>query len=229
MSGLILGSTLDGIESWWTYMTQDVFDDVQIRVIEHAVLVLQSVLIATLLAIGLGIAAHRWNVLKAPLLGMAAIFLTLPSLALFTIFIPILGIGTGPPRVALIMYALLPIMRNTVTGLESIDPAVAESAKGVGLSRGQILRKIELPLAWPVISTGIRVSLLLATGIAAIAALVGGGGLGEFIKEGLSAYPGRLSVEKVWIGTVLTTVLALVFDAIFGIIRRLTTPAGIRK
>lgn len=226
---MLIGSTSESISSWWNYMTVVAPEDVRQRVVEHAVLVLQSVLIATVLAVALGVAAHRWKVLKAPLLGIASVFLTLPSLALFTIFIPLLGIGAGPPRVALIMYALLPIMRNTVAGLDNIDPAVAESAKGVGLSPRQILLRIELPLAWPVISTGIRVSLLLATGIAAIAALVGGGGLGEFIKEGLSRYPGRTSVEKVWIGTVLTTVLALAFDAVFGLIRRFTTPAGIRK
>lgn len=226
----VLGaSPFDGIESWWNYMTVKVPEDVRLRTVEHAALVLQSVLIATVLAVLLGVAAHRWRILRAPLLGVASVFLTIPSLALFTIFIPIVGIGTRPPLIALVMYALLPIMRNTVAGLESVDPAIAESAKGMGLSPWQILVRVELPLAWPIISTGIRVSLLLSTGIAAIATLVGGGGLGEFIKDGLSRYPGRNSVEQVWIGTVLTTVLALAFDATFGLIRRFTTPRGIRN
>src|SRR5699024_7957733 len=183
------------------------------RMIEHGFLVLQAVAIASVIAVLLGVLAHRVRFLRGPFLGAASVFLTIPSLALFTLFIPFVGLGTGPARIALVMYALLPIMRNTVAGLDSVDPAVGESARGVGLSRTQVLLRIELPLAWPVISTGIRVSLLLATGIAAIATLVGGGGLGDFIKEGLSHYPGANSAEKVWTGTVLTMVLALGLDA----------------
>lgn len=218
-----------GVRSWWDYMTVRVPGDVRQRLIEHAVLVLQAVSIAGVLAIGLGIAAHRWRALRAPLLGLASVFLTVPSLALFTLFIPIVGLGATPALIALVMYALLPIMRNTVTGLQGVDAAVVESARGVGYSKRQTLLRVELPLAWPVISTGIRVSLLLATGIAAIATLVGGGGLGEFIKDGLPRYPLGVSVEQIWTGTVLTMALALVFDAIFGLVRYLTTPSGIRN
>lgn len=225
----VLGApSFDGISSWWTYMSNNQ-SDIQERVVEHAVLVLQSVVIATIIAVILGILAHRIRVLRAPFLGVASLFLTIPSLALFTLFIPFVGLGTGPARIALVMYALLPIMRNTVAGLDSVDPAVGESARGVGLSRNQVLLRVELPLAWPVISTGIRVSLLLATGIAAIATLVGGGGLGDFIKEGLSHYPGRNAAEKVWTGTILTMLLALVLDAVFGLFRRVTTSKGIRN
>lgn len=226
---MVIAGAFDGVQSWWDYVSVEVPEDVRARTLEHAVLVLQSVGVAAVLAILLGVAAHRWKVLRAPLLGVASVFLTIPSLALFTIFIPFVGIGPAPAKIALVMYAILPILRNTVVGLESIDPAVAESAQGVGMSPFQRLVRIELPLAWPVISTGIRVSLLLSTGIAAIATLVGGGGLGDFIKEGLSRFPGALSVEKVWVGTVFTTALALVFDAAFGLIRRFTTPRGIRK
>ena len=219
---------LDGINSWWTYMG-DRPEDVRERLIEHATLVLEAVLIATVIALVLGIVAHRWRPLRAPLLGIASVFLTIPSLALFTIFIPILGLGTAPARVALVMYSLLPIMRNTVAGLDSVDPAVTESARGVGLSARQTLVRVELPLAWPVISTGIRVALLLATGMAAIATLVGGGGLGDFIKEGYSDYPLPNSVERIWTGTALTVFLALGLDAVFGLIRRFTTSRGIRN
>jgi osmoprotectant transport system permease protein len=218
-----------GMESWWEFMTERARDQIVERTVEHGTLVLRAVLIATVLAVSLGILAHRWRVLRAPLLGLASVFLTIPSLALFTLFIPLVGLGATPALIALVMYALLPIMRNTVAGLESVDPAVVESARGVGLSKRQTLLRVELPLAWPVISTGIRVSLLLATGIAAIATLVGGGGLGEFIKQGLPRYPLGVSVEQIWTGTVLTMVLALVFDAVFGIIRFFTTPRGIRN
>lgn len=227
---IVLGSSpLDGVGSWWNYVTVRVPEDVRERTVEHAVLVLQAVSIATVIAVVAGIVAHRWKMLRAPLLGTASVFLTIPSLALFTLFIPIVGLGTAPSRIALVMYALLPIMRNTVAGLDGVDPAVVESAKGVGLSKRQVLTGVEIPLAWPVISTGIRISLVLTTGIAAIATLVGGGGLGEFIKKGLSAYPLGFSVEQVWTGTLLTMALALVLDALFGIVRRLTIPSGIRN
>ncbi len=225
----VVASTVESIRSWWEYMPVEVPEDVRERLFEHAVLVLQAVTISTLLAVGLGIAAHRWRTLRAPVLGLASVLLTIPSLAMFTLFIPIVGLGTTPALIALVLYALLPVLRNTVTGLDGVDPAVVESARGVGYSKRQTLVSVELPLAWPVISTGIRVSLLLATGIAAIATLVGGGGLGEFIKDGLPRYPLGVSVEQIWTGTVLTMVLALVFDAIFGLVRYVTTPRGIRN
>ncbi|CAN5752084.1 ABC transporter permease [soil metagenome] len=225
----VVASTVESIGSWWEYMTVEVPEDVRERLFEHAVLVLQAVTISTLLAVGLGIAAHRWRPLRAPVLGLASVLLTIPSLAMFTLFIPIVGLGSTPALIALVLYALLPVLRNTVTGLDGVDPAVVESARGVGYSKRQTLVHVELPLAWPVISTGIRVSLLLATGIAAIATLVGGGGLGEFIKDGLPRYPLGVSVEQIWTGTVLTMVLALVFDAIFGLVRYVTTPRGIRN
>lgn len=226
----VLGSApFDGVSSWWNYVTVRVPEDVRQHTIEHAVLVLQSVALATVIAVVAGMAAHRYRLLRAPLLGTASVFLTIPSLALFTVFIPLVGLGTAPSRIALVMYALLPIMRNTVTGLDGVDPSIVESAKGVGLSARQVLLRVRFPLAWPVISTGIRVSLVMTTGIAAIATLVGGGGLGEFIKRGLSAYPLGFSVEQVWTGTILTMALALVFDASFGLLRRFTTSPGIRN
>lgn len=224
-----IANPLPGIASWWTYMTQEIPGTVRDRTFEHARMVIQSVFIASVLAVGMGIAAHRWRVLQAPLLGMASVFLTIPSLALFSLFIPLVGLGSRPVMIALVMYALLPIMRNTVTGLEGVDPAVAESARGMGFTQFQTLVRVQLPLAWPVISTGIRVSLLLTTGIAAIATLVNGGGLGDLIYQGLRRTGFPNAVEQVWTGTALTVGLALLFDAIFGLFRHFTTPRGIRS
>jgi osmoprotectant transport system permease protein len=126
------------------------------------------------------------------------------------------------------MYALLPIARNTVTGLAGVDPAIVESARGMGMSSRQRLWRIEMPLAWPVIVTGVRVSALLVTGIAAIATLVAGGGLGDFIKTGLSRLGLPNSMEAIWTGTIFIVLLALVFDAVFIGVRRLSTSEGIR-
>lgn len=218
---------MDGIASWFEYMA-DRTDDIAVGLYEHAVYVVAVVIAATITAVGIGILVRHRPVVKEISLGIASVFLTLPSLALFTIFIPIVGLGFAPSFIALYLYALLPILRNTVTGLAQVSPAVLESARGMGLSSRQRLWRIELPLAWPVIITGIRVSALLTAGIAAIATLVAGGGLGDFIKSGLARLPLPNSLEAIWTGTVFTVLLALTFDAVFSVIRRVTTSPGLR-
>jgi osmoprotectant transport system permease protein len=161
-------------------------------------------------------------------LAITSTFLTIPSLALFGLFIPIFGLGYLPAVVALVMYGLLPILRNTVTGLQSVDPAVAESAQGMGMSVRDRLWRIELPLAWPVIIAGVRVSTMLLLGIAAIAAVVNGPGLGEDIFAGLARIGGANALNLVLGGTVGIIVLAILFDTFFNVLGRLTTSRGIR-
>jgi len=126
------------------------------------------------------------------------------------------------------MYSILPILRNTVIGLEDVDRAVIESAQGMGLNKRQRLLQVEVPLAWPIILTGIRVAALLNIGIAAIAPLVGGTGLGRYINDGLQRFPDLTSVERMWTGVVFTIVLALVADIFFSLLRRFTTSKGLR-
>jgi osmoprotectant transport system permease protein len=219
---------IDGITSWWEFMS-DRPDQIWDRTLEHLSLVAWAVGLATLIAVSTGILVHRVRWLRTPWLSLTGVFLTIPSLALFALFIPLVGLGFRPALIALVMYAILPILRNTVTGLDGVDAAVIESAKGVGLNARQRLLRVELPLAWPVILTGVRVSSLLVTGIAAIAVLIGYGGLGFFIQEGVSRYPFPNSVERIWTGTVLTILLALVLDALIGLVQRLTTSAGLRN
>jgi osmoprotectant transport system permease protein len=218
---------MDGITSWWEFVG-DRTDQIRELTFEHLSLVLQVIVAATVLSVALGIAVRNHPTAKALALGIAGVFLTIPSLALFTIFIPVVGLGFAPSFIALLMYAILPILRNTVTGLDEVDPAVIESAKGMGLNARQRLVKVQLPLAWPVIMTGIRVSALLTTGIAAIATLVGYGGLGEFIKNGLRRLGLPNSMEEVWTGVVFTILLALAIDLVFSLIQRFTTSKGIR-
>lgn len=199
------------------------------QTIEHIYLTAVPVLVAVIIGLGLGITAHRAPRFRAPILSLVATFLTIPSLALFALLIPIVGIGANPAIVALTLYALLPIVRNTVSGLFSVDNAVVESAKGMGMNATMRLWRIELPNAWPVMLAGIRVATLLTIGIAAIAALVGGPGLGQEIFSGIRRMPGAGSLDSLLGGTLAIVLLALVFDLFYLAIGRLTIPRGIRE
>lgn len=218
---------MDGVVSLFNYIAAN-FDDVIELSIEHATYIVTVMVAATIFGVGVGIWVESRPVQKEIALGIAAVFITLPSLALFTIFIPVVGLGFWSAFIALFMYALLPILRNTVTGLGQVSPAVLESARGMGLTRRDRLWRVKMPLAWPVILTGIRVASLLTAGIAAIATLIAGGGLGDFIKDGFVNWGFRLAAEKIWTGTLFIIILALVFDGILGLIRKYSTSPGIR-
>lgn len=209
------------------YLTRN-YDNLLELGVEHLNLVLISMGIALVVGLPLGIVAHRNGFLRNPILSTAGFFLTLPSLALFSIFIPVFGIGAPPAIAALSLYALLPIVSNTATGLASVSPAVVKASQGMGMTGAQRLLRVELPLAWPVILTGIRVSTQVVVGIAAIAALVGGPGLGTEIFRGLRSQGNASAPNLVYGGTLGVIVLALLLDAAFVLIRRLTTSRGIR-
>lgn len=229
LPGLV--SDTSAYRSWWRFVNdQEGWDRILGNMADHVQLVAMSMLIASLISVVLGVLVHRIPGLRGPVLGLASIFLTIPSLALFAIFLSVPGIGIGDrgPIIALVMYSILPILRNTVIGIEEVDRAVIESAKGMGLNARQRLLRIELPLAWPVILTGIRVATLLNIGIAAIAPLVGGSGLGGYVRDGLQRFPDISSVERMWTGVVFTIVLALLADLAFALIRRFTTSKGLR-
>ena len=138
------------------------------------------------------------------------------------------AVVVAPSVVALTLYSLLPIVRNTIVGLAGVDRTLVDAARGIGMTRTAILLRIELPLAWPVILTGVRVSTQLAMGIAAIAAYVSGPGLGEQIFSGLARLGGANAINMPLAGTVLIIILALLFDGCFVLIGRLTTPRGVR-
>jgi len=196
--------------------------------VQHAVIVGASVLLSTLIGVGVGIATYRSERPRELVLAVAGVILTVPSFALFVLLLGPLGLGWQPVLVALTGYGLLPVLRNTITGLRSVDPAVIESAKGMGMNRRQQLLRIELPLAWPVIITGIRVTTLVLLGIAAIGAVVNGPGYGDFIFEGLRRVGTPVAVNLVLAGIVGVMILAVLFDLLFYSARRLTTSKGIR-
>jgi len=196
--------------------------------IEHAQVVAVSVAIATVIGLALGILVYQRPWWAQVVLGITGIFLTIPSLALFGILIPFVGLGYKPTVIALVMYALLPIVRNTVTGLRGVDEAIIDSARGMGMGRWRRLLRVELPLAWPVVMAGVRVSTLIVVGITAIAAVVNGPGLGEDIFSGLARIGGANALNLVLGGTLGIIALALLFDAFFAGVARLTTSKGLR-
>jgi len=195
---------------------------------EHAVLVLVALAIATALCIPLAIATYRTQLPRAAVLAIAGIFLTIPSYALFGLLIAPLGLGAKPAIVALTMYAMLPILRNAIVGLRGVDPAVGESAVGMGMDPSLRLRRVDLPLAWPVIVTGMRVSTQLLLGIAAIAATVGGPGLGTLIMTGLDVAGTPFAIYLTLEGVLGIVVLAILLDLGFVLLSRLTTSRGLR-
>lgn len=196
--------------------------------LEHAAVVGLSVLLATIIGVTLGVATYQSGRARGTVLAITGAILTIPSFALFILLLGPLGLGWPPTVVALTLYGLMPVVRNTITGLRGVDPAVLEAAKGMGLNRRQRLLRIELPLAWPVIITGIRVTTLVLLGITAIAAIVNGPGYGEFIFTGLARVGTPVAVNLVLAGALGVMVLAVLFDILFYTVRKLTTSKGIQ-
>ena len=207
---------------------------------EHMVLTLISMLIACAIAIPLGImlARCRSKLLVNTAMGLVNIIQPIPSLALVALTVVLfhlinefLGIrvlatlGTAPALVALIAYALLPILRNTYTGIRQVDPAVVEVAIGMGMTCRQILFQVQLPLALPFIMAGVRISTVWTTGVATLVSLVGAGGLGDLIFRGLSNY----RVNLILAGAVPAAALALIFDWLIGRLEKWLTPAGLQE
>jgi len=203
-------------------------DDMLQLGIEHVTIVGISVLLATVIGVALGVATYRTERPRELVLAVTSSFLTVPSFALFIMLIGPLGIGAKPVVVALTMYGLLPIVRNTITGLREVDPAIVESAQGMGMNRRQRLLRIELPLAWPVIMTGVRVTTLILVGIATIGAIVAGPGYGDFIFDGLAKVGSPIAVPLVVSGMIGVIIVAILFDAAFNLLGKLTTSRGIK-
>jgi osmoprotectant transport system permease protein len=178
---------------------------------EHLWLVGISTLLAVLIGIPLGIVSAHWPVLHTPVLGTANIIQTIPSLALFGFLLPVPWLGDHADRLAILaltLYALLPVIRNTYTGIRGVDPAVVEAGRGMGLTDRQLLVQVELPLALSVILSGVRVAVVVSVGLATIAAAIGAGGLGEFIFRGLAMVNNQLILA----GAIPAAVLALSAD-----------------
>jgi osmoprotectant transport system permease protein len=204
--------------SFWQFVSAN-RADIWRHTLEHLGLVALATLIAVAIGVPLGIAIARSPRLRGPILGFANILQTIPSLALFGFLIPVPllgGIGARTAIVALVVYALLPIIRNTCVGIEGVDAAVREAAIGMGMTDGELLRLVELPLAAPMILAGIRIATVVGVGVAAIAAAIGAGGLGEYIFRGVS----MVNSTVILAGAVPAALLALLLDGGLHLVER---------
>ncbi|MCI1921258.1 MAG: ABC transporter permease [Liquorilactobacillus nagelii] len=179
-----------------------------------------SLILGMAVAVPLGIVLTRTPRTAKIVIGIASMLQTIPSLALLALMIPILGIGKIPSIVALFIYSLLPILRNTYLGMESVDPLLKDSVKGMGMTNFQSIVQVEIPLAIPVIMAGIRLSAVYVISWATLAAFIGGGGLGDFIFNGLNLFQPDLIIG----GTIPVTILAVLADYLLGLLEKRLTP-----
>lgn len=190
----------------------------------HIQLVVVSMLMAIIIGIALGILITRIPRLKGITLGVAGILQTIPSLALLGFMIPFFGIGMKTAVAALFLYSLLPIIRNTFTGITEVDKSIVEAARGMGMKSGQILFRVQLPMAMGVIMAGIRTAAVINVGTATLAAFIGGGGLGDFIFLGIQRNIEALTL----LGAIPAALLALVMDYLLGLLEKAATPRGLK-
>jgi osmoprotectant transport system permease protein len=215
------------VRALWEYVTahysQLAFDSYQ-----HVSAVVQSVLIATIIGVAIGVLTYRNAVASNLATATSSVILTVPAFALLGLLIPLFGLGVVPSVAALVLYSLLPIIRNTIVGLNAVDPALTDAARGLGMSRLSTLGRVELRLVWPSILSAMRVSTQMSMGVLAIAAYVKGPGLGNLIFAGLARVGSPTAIPMALSGTLLIVILALVLDAVLVLIGRLTTSKGVR-
>ncbi|MCW1928616.1 ABC transporter permease [Bhargavaea beijingensis] len=191
---------------------------------EHLYISFAALALGVIVAVPLGILLVRLPKIAGLVMGIAGIVQTFPSLAILAFFIPLLGIGKVPAIVALFLYSMLPILRNTYIGVKNVDPTLLEASRGMGMTTFQRTTRVELPLAVPVIMAGIRMSAVYLIGWATLASFIGGGGLGDFIFDGLNLFRPDLIIG----GAVPVTLLAILLDLLLGKLEKAATPIGIR-
>ena len=191
------------------------WDRVWPRILEHLTVSGLSLVVALVIALPLGLLLNRKHTLASPVLVLLGVIYSIPSLALLAILVTFVGIGLWPAVIALTAYALVVLVRNTMVGFDSISPAVKEAATGMGMSGGQMLWRIEVPLALPVVVAGIRIAALSTIALTAVAGLaVGAGGLGQILKEGIN------NPSKLYAGVISIAAIAILTDAVFRLLER---------
>jgi osmoprotectant transport system permease protein len=204
------------------------YDDVLFLAWEHIFMVSVSLIIATAIGVPLGIVITKNEALAKKVINSANIMMTIPSIALFGLMMPVLavvgqGLGKVPAIIALILYSQLPIIRNTYVAIKNVSPSIRDAGKGMGMNRWELLKEVEIPIAVPVIVAGLRTAAVMNIGIAAIATYVGAGGLGVYIQNGID----RVYPEMILAGALLVSVFAILVDAVMALVERGITPTGI--
>ncbi len=207
-----------------TFITQN-YPDIVRLIVEHLQLTLMAVLVSIAIGVPLGILISYISRLTKPVLGLANIVQAVPSLALLGFLIPFMGIGSKPAIFMVVVYSLLPIIKNTATGLNNISPEMIEAANGIGMTPFQVLYKIKLPQALPVIMAGVRISAVTAVGLVTIAAFIGAGGLGYLVYAGIRT----VNNYQILAGAIPACVIALGIDALAGMVERSVTPISFRS
>lgn len=203
----------------WSWV-EDHLDDIRADAIEHLQLTALAVGIGFALSMAMALAATRWRWTYGPLASFCAVLYAIPSLALFGLLVPITGLGIVPAEIALVGYTLLILLRNIVTGIDGVPAHVREAAEGMGYEPWRRVVRIDLPLAMPAIIAGLRIATVTTVGLVTVASLVGKGGFGNLINDGLS----RDFSTPVVVGTVLSVALAVVLDVMFVLVERFATP-----
>lgn len=196
---------------------------------EHVWLVGLSLLIAMCTGVPMGIIITKNKNLAQKVIGGANVIMTVPSIALFGLMLPILavvghGLGKVPAVIALVLYSLLPIIRNTYIAIKNVDPAIVDAGKGMGMTKWQLLREVEIPMAIPVILAGLKTAAVMNIGIAAIAAYIGAGGLGVYIQQGIA----RSHEAMILTGAVAVSLLAIIVDLGMSMLEKMVTPKGLK-
>jgi osmoprotectant transport system permease protein len=201
----------------FTYKEESLMDEILPKVLQHLKITLVALILAIIVAIPLGILVYFYSSISKPVLYFVGLMQTIPSIALLAFMIPLFGIGVIPAIIALFIYGLLPILRNTIISLSTVDPLLKEVASGIGLTQWQKLRYVEFPLSLPTVLAGIRTAAVINIGTATLAAFIGAGGLGEFIVTGLALN----SVRLILMGAIPAAILAVLTEVLFEIIERL--------
>ena len=217
--GPLLGANGPGSWIWWDWVGRH-GDTVYSAGREHVILTFWAVVIGLAFALPLGVAAWRWRRIEPLVLGVTGAIYTVPSLALFALLVPITGLGRTTAEIGLVGYTLLILIRNVVAGLEGVPADVREAARGMGLTSTRTLLRVELPLALPAIVAGIRIATVTTIGLVTVTALIGQGGFGQLIYDGLL----RDFRTPLVLGTVLSVALATAADVALVVVERLLTP-----
>lgn len=200
-------------------------DEIWRQTLVHMELSFTAVGFACLVGIPVGFLAVRQKALSSIVTTLANMIQTIPSLALFAFAMPLFGIGREPAIFALFLYGLLPIIKNTMLGINNVNPAVIKAATGMGMTRSQVMLKVQIPLAIPVIMGGVRIAAVTSIGIATIATLIGAGGLGTFIYQGL----GMTDMPMIMAGAITSALLAIFVDTLLSFLERALTSKGVRS